>query len=140
MMLYRTGGELHTRFGRDRDDRGRWQVEGWLDHHGEALRRRFDPGSYLALLGAMDSHDVGRGRGAVVAALKASAARITAVGIPGDLLYPDHEVREWARSVGAEYREIRSPHGHDAFLLESVQVGQIVAEALGRVAQDRAAG
>ena len=34
----------------------------------------------------------------------------------------------------AEYREIDSIHGHDAFLLETEQVGAILAEALASVA------
>jgi hypothetical protein len=39
-------------------------------------------------------------------------------------------VRRWARAAGAELRTIVSPHGHDAFLLESGPVGTVLAELL----------
>jgi homoserine O-acetyltransferase len=39
-------------------------------------------------------------------------------------------VRAWADVAGAEYREIVSPRGHDAFLLETDQVGAILRDAL----------
>jgi len=105
-------------------------VQSYLAHQGGKLRARMDAGSYVALIDAMDAHDVGRGRGGVAAALRAVRGRLLGVGIPGDLLYPPEEVRAWAAAAGAEYREIDSIHGHDAFLLEPGQVGQILREAL----------
>ena len=44
---------------------GRYDVESYLDHHAAKLARRFDPNSYVVLTEAMNSHDVGRGRGGV---------------------------------------------------------------------------
>ena len=128
MMTYRTPAELEARFGRARGPAG-WQVGAYLSHHGRKLRRRFQPESYLALLGAMDAHDVGRGRGGVAAALR-RVPRLTGVGIPGDVLYDAAEVRAWTEAAGAEYREIESVHGHDAFLLELEQVDALLREAL----------
>ncbi|HEU0299347.1 MAG TPA: alpha/beta fold hydrolase [Longimicrobium sp.] len=139
MMTYRTGEEQARRFGRDRDADGGWRVGAYLDHHGRKLRGRFTPRSYLALMGAMDSHDVGAGRGGVAAALGRIEGRLTGVGIPGDLLYGDGDVREWTEAAGAEYREIGSVHGHDAFLLEATQVSGILEDAL-RAAEPAGAG
>lgn len=130
MMTYRTADEQAERFGRARTADGGWAVGGYLDHHGRKLRGRFTVRSYLALLGAMDSHDVGAGRGGVAAALGAIRGLVVGVGIPGDLLYSADEVRAWTESAGAEYREIRSVTGHDAFLLEPEQVCAILEEAL----------
>lgn len=130
MMTYRTPAELALRFGRDQHESGEYQVGRYLDHHGRKLRARFDPHSYLTLLSAMDTHDVGRGRGGVAAALAPLGRRMTGVGIPGDALYDDAEVRGWTTVAGANYREVRSPHGHDAFLLEAGRVGEILREAL----------
>lgn len=48
------------------------------------------------------------------------------VGIDTDLLYPKEEVREMARLAGGRYQEIQSPHGHDAFLIETDQVERIL--------------
>ncbi len=136
MLTYRTPIGLQQRFGRRGDlITGQSEIAGWLGAHGERLRVRFDPESYLTLLGAMDTHDVGRGRGGVGERLRASGTAITGVGIPGDQLYPAAEIAAWARESGAAYREIISDHGHDAFLLERGQVGDVLAQALGRAAR-----
>lgn len=131
MISYRTGAEFAERFGRELREDGRFQMQSYLDHQAHKLRQRFDVQSYLRLLDAMDRHDVGKGRGGVEAVLRSCTARLTAVGIPGDLLYPEEEVRAWALQAGANYREIHSVRGHDAFLLETKQVAEILREALG---------
>jgi homoserine O-acetyltransferase/O-succinyltransferase len=130
MLTYRTGAELEARFGRRQRGDGRFEAQTYLEHHGEKLVRRFDTRSYLTLIGAMDSHDVGRGRGGVSRALHGAAGHLMGVGIPGDLLYPADDVRRWTAEAGAEYREIHSICGHDAFLTEPDQVAEILADAL----------
>lgn len=130
MLTYRTPGEVERRF--RPASTGAHPVRDYLAHHGEKLVRRFEAGSYLALLDALDAHDVGRGRGGVGAALGAFRGELTGVGIPGDLLYPPEEVRRWVRATGARYHELASPSGHDAFLLETAAVGRILAGALER--------
>ncbi|MBV9774927.1 MAG: homoserine O-acetyltransferase [Gemmatimonadetes bacterium] len=138
MLTYRTADEFEARFGREEDGEGRFQVQRYLEHHGERLLARFDVPSYLALTGAMDAHDVGRGRGGVRAALAPFRGKLVGVGIPGDLLYTDADVRRWTDETGAEYREIRSVHGHDAFLIESGQVSTILSGVLNEVSPARA--
>jgi homoserine O-acetyltransferase len=133
MMTYRTVGEHAARFGRATEADGRWSVASYLDHQGRKLRGRFSAESYVALTKTMDAHDVGRGRGGVAEALRAIQGRLIGVGIPGDLLYAPGDVREWVDAAGAEYHELVSPRGHDAFLLEPEQVGAILAEALASV-------
>jgi len=130
MMTYRTAGELAERFGREVHESGGFAVERYLSRHGEKLRARFDVHTYLTLLGAMDSHDVGRGRGGVASALRPVKGKIIGVGIPGDLLYDPLDVRRWTEAAGAEYREIASPRGHDGFLLEREQVSALVRDVL----------
>jgi homoserine O-acetyltransferase len=130
MMTYRTGAELEERFGRDRNSDGAFSVEGYLSRHGEKLLARFDVESYLTLLDTMDAHDVGEGRGGVEAALAPLGERLVGVGIPGDLLYREEDVLDWVRLAGAEYRQIHSIRGHDAFLLEPDQVTRILTDAL----------
>ena len=130
MMTYRTAGELAERFGREVHESGGFAVERYLSRHGEKLRARFDVHTYLTLLGAMDSHDVGRGRGGVESALRPVKGKVIGVGIPGDLLYDPLDVRRWTEAAGAEYREIASPRGHDGFLLEREQVSALVRDVL----------
>lgn len=130
MLSYRTPDGLERRFGRSQSSTGGFQVNEWLDVHGEKLVQRFDATSYGALIDAMDLHDVGRGRGGVSAALAPVADRLIGVGIPGDLLYPDSVVREWAQASNATFIELPSLHGHDGFLLEVDRVARIIAGAL----------
>ncbi len=47
----------------------RFEVERYLEYHGDKLVRRFDANSYLLITKAMDLHDLGRGRGGVEPAL-----------------------------------------------------------------------
>lgn len=138
MMTYRTEQELGDRFARRLED-GELAVRRYLERQGEKLLARFDAASYRALIDAMDAHDIGRGRGGTEAALRALAGDITAVGIPGDLLYGAGEVAQWAALARARYREIQSTRGHDAFLLELDQVGDILRDALRSVDSRRRA-
>ncbi|HEY0930351.1 MAG TPA: homoserine dehydrogenase [Gemmatimonas sp.] len=138
MLSYRTPESLERRFGRTRSATDGFQVNEWLDAHGERLVARFDATSYGALIDATDVHDVGRGRGGIAAALEPVADRLTGVGIPGDLLYPAECVREWAGAANATYIDLPSVHGHDAFLLEADRVSHILTTAL-RDAEGRTA-
>ena len=139
MLTYRTPEEFESRFGRQGGADEPFAVQSYLSRHGAKLVARFDAKSYRALLGAMDAHDVGRGRGGTAAALAAAGPRITGVGIPGDGLYPEDVVRAWTRAAGASYAELRSTHGHDGFLLETEAAGTILTRALaGGAAEERA--
>lgn len=133
MLSYRTPEALERRFGRARSANDTYLVNDWLDTHGDKLVARFDATSYGTLLDVMDTHDVGRDRGGIAAALAPVADRLTGVGIPGDLLYPAETVREWADAAGARYVDLPSVHGHDAFLLEAPRVSAILREAIARV-------
>jgi homoserine O-acetyltransferase len=133
---YRSARELDQRFGRkpqageDPLRGGRFAVQSYLDHHGDKLARRFDANSYLVLTGTMITHDVGRGRGGVEAALGRITARTLVVAVDTDRLFPPEQSARIAAGVpGAEpLRMLRSDHGHDGFLIESEQLGAIMTE------------
>ncbi len=137
-ISYRTEAEFGERFGRaPQDDEdplagGRFAVESYLGYQGAKLAGRFDPNSYLVLSEAMNSHDVGRGRGGVASALSRVSADVRVGGIDSDRLYPlalQTELAELLPGRGP-LTVIRSRFGHDGFLLESEQVGTLVARAL----------
>ncbi|MFD1148874.1 homoserine O-acetyltransferase MetX [Saccharothrix hoggarensis] len=132
-VSYRSEPELDARFGRAVQDDGRFAVESYLDHHADKLVRRFDPASYVTLTEAMNSHDVGRGRGGVRAALRRVTARTVVAGIDSDRLYPLRRQAEIADAVpgAGDLRVVTSPHGHDAFLIEVDQVSKLVDDVLG---------
>ncbi len=119
----------------------RFQVERYLEYHGDKLVRRFDANTYLALTKAMDLHDVGRGRGGAATALRRITSPVLSLGVTSDVLYPAYQQREIvdlvrAGGVPADFVAIDSPHGHDAFLIEHDQVGGAIAEFLDAVEKD----
>jgi homoserine O-acetyltransferase len=136
---YRTDLELETRFGRtaqaveDPLKGGRFAVESYLQHQGDKLARRFDPNSYLVLSEAMNHHDLGRGRGGIAAALRRVEAEVSVAGIDSDRLYPLRLQDELAELLPGQrpVTVISSPSGHDGFLVETDQVGRVIAAALG---------
>lgn len=106
------------------------RVASYERYQGEKLvRRDFDAYSYYTLCNAIDSQNVGRGRGGVAAALKRIKARTTVVAIDTDNIFPPLESREWAACIpGATYLEITSKFGHDGFLLETAKLGAIIMQ------------
>ena len=148
-LTYRTEAEMDLRFGRSAQDgedphrpcvpgrhlgAGRYAVQSYLDHHAVKLQNRFDAGTYVCLTDAMSSHDVGRGRGGVAAALRMVAAPVEIIGIDSDRLYPIRLQEELAELIpsASPLRTIASPFGHDAFLIENGPVGETIAQALAR--------
>ncbi len=139
---YRCREEFLIRFGRthqgaeDPFDEGRFAIESYLEHHGTKLVQRFDAASYVALTTAMNLHDIGRGRDGAVAALGRYRGEVAVAGVDSDRLYPLEEQHALAHLLGVSGQRatvIRSPHGHDAFLLEDRQVGALLADLLHRV-------
>lgn len=144
-LHYRSDLSLERRFGRatvDGLDRfrlwDRFQIESYLDHHGQKLARRFDANSYLVLNKTMDLHDVGRGRGGTAAALGRVSCPVLIVSIDSDALYTPRqqdELRDELVAGGAPvtYEMISSDHGHDGFLIEFPQIDSL----LGRFLSDQ---
>lgn len=144
-ITFRSDDVFTRRFGREVvepiDGFSLWQrfeVERYLEYHGDKLVRRFDANSYLLLTKAMDLHDVARGRRSVELAMARLRAPVLAIGVASDILYPLYQSQEIvaaARAVGVAARsvELDSPHGHDAFLIEHDQVGVPLAAFLDDV-------
>ena len=65
MISYRSPHNFETRFGRTESSEGGFEAQSYLRHQGTKLVDRFDANTYLTLIAAMDSHDVGRGRDAL---------------------------------------------------------------------------
>ncbi|HVW45298.1 MAG TPA: homoserine O-acetyltransferase, partial [Amycolatopsis sp.] len=132
-VTYRSEPELAQRFGREPQGDGRFAVESYLDHHADKLVRRFDANSYLVLTESMNTHDVGRDRGGVGAALSRVTARTIVAGVDSDRLYPLYQSRDLAAGIrnGGEAAVISSPHGHDSFLIETAQVASLIKALVG---------
>ena len=133
-LTYRTESEMDVRFGRQLqgDETGRYAVESYLDHQAHKLGHRFDANTYIALTEAMNSHDIGRDRGGVQAALASITVPIIVVSIDTDRLFPPRLQSEIAELVPNAHPlvTISSPFGHDGFLVEVEAVGDVIRRAL----------
>ena len=101
-------------------------------YQGEKLiRRGFDAYSYYYLCNAVDSHNVGRGRGGVAEALGRIRAAVTIASIDTDGIFPPSEIEKWVPLIpGAVYKRLYSSFGHDGFLLETGQLTDLLEPLL----------
>jgi homoserine O-acetyltransferase len=137
-LTYRGEAELDERFGNDAQGTedpttgGRYAVQSYLEHQGGKLAARFDAGTYVALTDALSSHDVGRGRGGVPAALRRVTAPVIVGGITSDRLYPLRLQQELAELLPTctGLNVLDSAYGHDGFLVETEAVGELIRQTL----------
>jgi homoserine O-acetyltransferase len=135
LLNYRSPTELNDRFERSWQSSisplgasGKFAVESYLDFHGNKFTRRFDANSYVVLAQAMNSHDIGRDRGGVAAALSLVTAKSLVLGIDSDRLFPVAQQVAIADRLEANIDDgeavvIHSEFGHDGFLIEDDLVG-----------------
>lgn len=142
LLNYRSPSELNDRFERTWQSGvsplgggGKYAVESYLDFHGNKFSRRFDANSYITLVEAMNSHDIGRDRGGVAKALAKVKQKALVVGITSDRLFPLSGQKVIAEHIGGELvggklHVIDSEYGHDGFLIETQIVGPLLAKLL----------
>jgi homoserine O-acetyltransferase len=136
MCSYRSPMSFQSRFGRESDG-GAFTAQTYLRYQGEKLVERFDADTYLTLLSAMDTHDLGRGRGPREAILNRIKHKALVIGTSTDVLYPVFETRAMAAAMpNAEFAVLDSPNGHDAFLIETDRLEQIVTTFLANEQSD----
>ncbi len=100
-------------------------------YQGEKLAKRFDAFAYWYLSKAMDSHNVGRGRGSVKEALGQITAETLIVSINTDNLFPVKEqVYLFNNIENAHLEIIESGYGHDGFLTETEKLTPILNDFL----------
>jgi homoserine O-acetyltransferase/O-succinyltransferase len=137
-LTYRGEAELDERFGNDGQGSedpttgGRYAVQSYLEYQGGKLARRFDAGTYVALTDALSSHDVGRGRGGLAAALRRVTVPVIVGGITSDRLYPLRLQQELADLLPTctGLNVVDSDYGHDGFLVETEAVYELIRQTL----------
>ena len=140
MTTYRSEADFDERFARRTEADGTPSIVSYLEYQGVKLVDRFDRDTYRVLAGAMDRHDIARGRGSVeqaLAPLGEAGARLLGLGIQDDILYGPAQVHrlvaaEAAAGLRTDYRELRSTKGHDAFLVEWPQLTEILRDFLAQ--------
>ncbi|KQM62519.1 homoserine O-acetyltransferase [Sphingomonas sp. Leaf17] len=115
-------------FGFDAD----FQVESYLRYQGLSFTDRFDANSYLYITRATDYFDLAEEHGGRLAnAFANSRTRFCIVSFDTDWLYPTAESRTMVHALNAagaavSFVELKSPYGHDAFLLDSPELNRVV--------------
>lgn len=138
MTFYRSPSSLAEKFNRSRNPAsGDFEVQRWLTYHGEKLEHRFQKASYLFMNHLLTTIDISHGSGDCVKAANCIEGQIHFVPINSDWFFLAEE--NWEAYVelslvkkNIRIKEIKSVHGHDAFLIEHRQLGQILKPVFGQ--------
>ena len=122
---------MYNKFGRKLQDKDHYdfhfdidfQVESYLQHQGQIFVDRFDANSYLYITKAVDYFDIENKYGSLQNAFKETNAKFLVISFDTDWLFPSSQSKEIVNTLmkldkDVSYCEIKSPCGHDAFLLE----------------------
>jgi homoserine O-acetyltransferase/O-succinyltransferase len=133
MLLYRTPHSLKQKFNRGlQPNSDLFQIESWLNRHGQKLQNRFELASYKLMNYLLRTIDISQGKNNFIAIAKEITAAIHIIAVDTDCLFIADENKEDYKNLKAVkenvfYNEIKSIHGHDAFLIEYEQLSKIVA-------------
>jgi homoserine O-acetyltransferase len=131
LLSYRSSQGYNKTQSDDTDKTDHFRVQSYQRYQGEKLVKRFNAFSYWTLSKAMDSHNIGRNRGGIPAALSKIRAKTTILGIETDILFPLEEQQFLYRHIpNARLDVIHSDLGHDGFLTESSKVTQVIRNVM----------
>ena len=132
MLFYRTADSFKEKFNRTKNkEQGNFNTESWLLYHGEKLENRFTLQTYKMMNHLLSSMDITRNRGSFNEVASFIKANIFQVGVDSDFFFVPKENKETQKllteaGVPNSYQEIKSIHGHDAFLIEFDQLTNIL--------------
>jgi homoserine O-acetyltransferase len=133
MLCYRTPESFKTKFQRTTNEElAIFNVESWLRHHGDKLQKRFQLSSYKMMNQLLRTIDITRNKGSFEEIASKIEANIHIIGIDSDLFFTARENRATFEELKkyknkVSYQEIKSIHGHDAFLIEYKQLDSLLA-------------
>ena len=132
MTFYRTPASFSAKFRRKRNELNlQFEVANWLSHHGKKLESRFELSAYKLMNHLLTTIDISSENGEPLAVAKKISGNIFLVGIDSDLFFLPEEIRNTFQELSevknnVSYHEIKSIHGHDAFLIEYEQLRNIL--------------
>ena len=130
MLCYRTPQSLNDRFqNKFNQEKQQLESEDWLNYHGKSLAERFSLKSYQLMNHLLMNINA---NGKDLCKIK---ARMHMISVDTDLFFPASEIRMCFNRLKAQkedvfYHEIKSIHGHDAFLMEYQQLNYIIKNIL----------
>ena len=113
-----------------------FQVESYLNYQGSRFVERFDANSYLYITRAIDYFDIADAAdGDLTKALSVAKFPFLVVSFSSDWLFPPYQSWKLVRSLlqngtDVTYSNIISSYGHDAFLLETETLGDMIRNFL----------
>ncbi len=131
LLSYRNYQTYNRTQSRDEGQIDFFRASTYQTYQGEKITRRFNAFSYWVLSKMFDSHDVGRDRGGLSAAMSRVKAKTLVIGITSDMLFPPTEQKFIADHIdGAVFVEIDSDYGHDGFLIEFEEMTRVIRKWL----------
>jgi homoserine O-acetyltransferase len=131
MLLYRTPESLQEKFHTQlQNSEGLFQVESWLLHHGEKLQNRFQLSAYKLMNHLLKTTDIFKNKNQAEV-IKSIISNIHLISVDTDYFFTANEIKTAFQEIktyknNAFYHEIKSIHGHDAFLIEFEQLNNIL--------------
>jgi homoserine O-acetyltransferase len=148
-ITYMSDASMRQKFGRRLQDKDAFgfdfsvdfEVESYLRYRGSQFVNRFDANSYLYITKAMDYFDLSAGQSSLAGAFEKSHCRFLVLSFTSDWLYPTYQSLETvgalrSRGLDVAFSELTSTYGHDAFLVETKDQGEMVAGFLASVQRD----
>lgn len=132
MLLYRTPQSFKKKFNRNKKaDLNDFQIESWLVNHGFKLQNRFKLAAYKLMNHLLKTIDITKETKDFEVSASKISANIHIVSVDTDYFFIPDENRETFEILkpikqNVFYHEIKSIHGHDAFLIEFDQLAQIL--------------
>lgn len=132
MLFYRTPESLSSKFNHETDEAtGLYKTEAWLNHHGKALTKRFRPQAYLMVNHLLSTLDITTKTSNFTTTVKKLKSTVIQIGIDSDLFFKANDNKQTkiqldSLGINNEYHELKSAHGHDAFLIEHDQLTYIL--------------
>ena len=131
MLTYRTAASFGERFGRTVNfEKNLFNVESWLVHHGDKLEGRFLLQAYKTMNHLLATINITRNGDSLEKIIETISSNIHLIAIDTDLFFTAEEDKKTLKrgkkiKENIYYHEIKSIHGHDAFLIENNIVSQI---------------
>ena len=150
-ITYLSDESMRLKFGRKLQNRAalsfefgaEFQVESYLQHQGNKFIERFDANSFLYITKAADYFDLAAqyGSGSLVKAFSKCRSKFLVVSYTSDWLYPTYQSKEMVKAMkknglDVSFCEIDAQWGHDAFLLPSDRLDNLITGFLRSVSFD----
>jgi len=150
-ITYLSDESMRLKFGRKLQNRSalsfkfgaEFQVESYLQHQGNKFIERFDANSFLYITKAADYFDLAEqyGAGSLVKAFSNCNSKFLVVSYTSDWLYPTYQSKDMVKAMkkndlNVSFCEIDAQWGHDAFLLPSHRLDDLIRGFLRSVCNE----